>query len=59
MAKVMVTLLCAVLGWHRAPREAGFDGCSPSGRCSRCGRRVLCDSQGNWFGTDPEDRPHE
>ena len=28
-------LFCRILGWH--------------GRCSRCGKSVMQDSQGNWF----------
>ena len=38
------------LGWcdgHGG--KLGFDGVSVSGYCSVCGRRVLMDSQGNWF----------
>jgi hypothetical protein len=39
-----------VLGWHDGRGgPIGFDGMSLTGRCSRCGRRVLMDSQGNWF----------
>ncbi len=40
---------CTFFGWHKAPKEQGFDGCSPEGTCSRCGEHVLQDSQGNWF----------
>jgi len=42
-----------VLGWHdgRGAR-LDFDGCSFSSRCGVCGRRVLQDSQGNWFSAD-------
>jgi hypothetical protein len=38
-----------VLDWHVDVRVTGFDGCSMQGRCCFCGRRVLKDSQGNWF----------
>lgn len=41
--------LCNFLGWHKANEEASFDGCSFESRCPRCNRRVLLDSQGNWF----------
>lgn len=41
--------LCNVMGWHKRPILMGFDGCSLNGTCPRCGRRVLQDSQGNWF----------
>lgn len=40
---------CNVLGWHKAPKEQGFDGCSSNGICPVCGKKVLQDSQGNWF----------
>lgn len=36
-------------GEHKAPSETGFDGCSATGKCSRCGKGVLQDSQGGWF----------
>lgn len=39
-----------VLGWHDGrlgPHD--FDGASFVARCSRCQKRVLQDSQGNWF----------
>lgn len=40
---------CNVWGWHKAPKEQGFDGCSRNGICPICGKKVLQDSQGNWF----------
>lgn len=40
---------CREMGWHKAPKEQGFDGCSKTGICPRCGKAVLQDSQGNWF----------
>jgi hypothetical protein len=40
---------CIVLGWHLAPNAQGFDGCSKTGVCPRCGKSVLQDGQGNWF----------
>jgi hypothetical protein len=40
---------CDHMGWHLAPKRQRFDGCSFGGECSRCGREVLQDSQGNWF----------
>lgn len=36
----------------------GFDGASMGGRCPKCGRRVLQDSQGNWFDADEIDEKH-
>jgi len=40
---------CSRLEWHLPPTEQGFDGCSLTGRCPRCKKEVLLDSQGNWF----------
>jgi hypothetical protein len=40
---------CNVMGWHKAPKDQGFDGCSLNGCCPRCGKKVLQDGQGNWF----------
>ena len=38
------------LGWHDGyGLTNGFDGCSFTGVCSKCGKKVLMDSQGNWF----------
>jgi hypothetical protein len=41
---------CSVFGWHngkKGPRS--FDGCSLHATCSKCGKEVMQDSQGNWF----------
>lgn len=40
---------CDKMGWHKSPNTIGFDGCSATGTCPRCGKHVMCDSQGNWF----------
>lgn len=43
---------CERLGWHSAPTVLRFNPASLSGfdgPCPYCGRRVLMDSQGNWF----------
>lgn len=41
---------CDWFGWHNGcGSEVKFDGCSFSGTCSKCGKKVLEDSQGNWF----------
>jgi len=45
---------CRVMDWHKTPIVQGFDGASFCGVCPRCGRRVLRDSQGNWFGVGPK-----
>jgi hypothetical protein len=47
-------LSCRFLGWHngKGEREEGgttFDGASLHGICSKCGAKVMQDSQGNWF----------
>ena len=40
---------CNKMGWHKAPKNTGFDGCSNTGVCPRCNKSVLQDGQGNWF----------
>lgn len=41
---------CDVFGWHNGSGGAKYhDGCSFHARCSKCGREVMLDSQGNWF----------
>lgn len=40
---------CEHMGWHLHPSLQGFDGCSFTGKCPRCDKSVLQDSQGNWF----------
>lgn len=40
---------CNIMGWHLAPKQQGFDGCSANGACPRCHKQVMQDSQGNWF----------
>lgn len=40
---------CEKLGWHRNVTKTNFDGCSQHGKCGRCGKDVIKDSQGNWF----------
>jgi hypothetical protein len=42
-------LFCEFWGWHMRPNVIGNDGCSNNGRCPRCDKHVLQDSQGNWF----------
>ena len=34
---------------HGDSKERYFDGCSYHAVCSKCGKRVMQDSQGNWF----------
>ena len=38
-----------VFGWHWPAKERTFDGCSIGSQCRYCGRKILLDSQGNWF----------
>ena len=38
---------CDKLGWHCAPKDQV--GINRKGVCPRCGRKIMQDSQGNWF----------
>jgi hypothetical protein len=59
MVLQMVTCLCSrwlprwyacdAMGWHIRPVATGFDGASLNGQCPRCHKKVMQDSQGNWF----------
>ena len=41
---------CRTWGWHNGKDGAqSFDGCSVHASCSKCGKEVMQDSQGNWF----------
>lgn len=40
---------CDHIGWHKTPLAQHFDGCSIGGKCPRCGRNVLADSNGDYF----------
>ena len=43
---------CDFLGWHNGKGQTdglAFDGCSAHAKCSKCGKEVIQDSQGNWF----------
>ena len=42
------TWFCTFWGWHKAPHSQGFDGCSCTGNCPRCGADVLQDGPGKW-----------
>lgn len=52
MGKIVKKLCHDYLGWHIPSDECNFDGCSIASRCVYCGKRVLQDSQGNWFDPD-------
>ncbi len=59
MIEVMRRFAHDVLGWHDAKGwngAKGFDGASLTGICSRCNKRVLMDSQGNWFMVGDKDK---
>jgi len=38
-------------GWHngKGSAQSYWDGCSLHAKCSKCGKEVMQDSQGNWF----------
>ncbi len=38
-----------ILEWHKPSEESTFDGCSFNSTCRYCGKRIIQDSQGNWF----------
>lgn len=38
-----------ILGWHYPKKEVGFDGCSYISCCAICNKKIMQDSQGNWF----------
>jgi len=43
---------CKQFGWHNGKGKSdgvSFDGCSVHAKCSKCGKEVMKDSQGNWF----------
>lgn len=42
---------CRFMGWHNGQgnSEMAFDGCSLHSTCSKCGKSVMQDGQGNWF----------
>ena len=37
------------LGWHKVKTVNKFDGVNLTGKCEKCGKECLQDSQGNWF----------
>ena len=40
------------LKWHEPTDEIGYDGVSYKSTCKYCGKKILMDSQGNWFDCD-------
>jgi hypothetical protein len=47
--KYKLKFFCHDLRWHKAPLKQGHDGASYTGACPRCGKKVLQDSNGDWF----------
>jgi len=41
--------VCDLMGGHGKVINTGHNGSSAIGRCTKCGKTVLQDSQGNWF----------
>jgi len=44
-------IMCDFLGWHNGKGKVGhfYDGASIHSSCSKCGKKVMQDSQGGWF----------
>lgn len=38
-----------VMGWHEPTKNVTFNGVSYCSRCKYCKKRIMQDSQGNWF----------
>ena len=38
-----------VMGWHEPTKNITFNGVSYCSRCKYCKKRIMQDSQGNWF----------
>lgn len=48
--KIGTSYSCTIFGWHDGnSSEKSFDGCSVHAQCSKCGKNVMQDGQGNWF----------
>lgn len=49
-----------VMDYHVPDNHVDFDGASMHSKCKICNKRILQDSQGNWFSfTDDKEAPHE
>lgn len=42
-------ILCNVLGWHKPNKKIALCGINSKSICKYCGRKIMLDSQGNWF----------
>jgi hypothetical protein len=42
---------CDFWGWHhpKPGDKMGFNGISMTGKCGRCGKDIMTDSNGDWF----------
>lgn len=38
-----------VMGWHEPTKNVTFNGVSYCSHCKYCKKRIMQDSQGNWF----------
>lgn len=47
--KAMTWLCHDLMGWHKPDDTHFHDGCSNHSHCRFCGRKIMQDSQGNWF----------
>lgn len=47
--QVLVWLFHDKMKWHTPDGVQSFDGCSTSSHCIHCGKKILQDSQGDWF----------
>lgn len=47
--KTMTWFYHDILGWHKPIEEKTFNGSSACSRCRFCGKKIMMDSQGNWF----------
>ncbi len=53
IGKIKKKILCDILGWHNGNElmysiQLAYFG-QINATCSRCGKKVMLDSQGNWF----------
>lgn len=47
--KALTWFYHGILGWHKPDDKVSFNGCSFCSTCQFCGKRIMQDSQGNWF----------
>jgi hypothetical protein len=49
LKKFYVRFFHDILGWHSPIKMRGFNGASFTSTCKYCGKKIMQDSQGNWF----------